>query len=126
MSFIDDIIQSFNQLKTLEIRTVIGDFDWNEEQKKITYNKEDAQVIITQIDLLDGDITTAFSEDFLQEPYDKIREFHSEREKQGQEIIENNLKVLKEFVELIVNAYQAKRDVDRLEESEVQPSTIGE
>ncbi|MBM3242567.1 hypothetical protein FJZ31_40420 [Candidatus Poribacteria bacterium] len=118
MSFIDDIIQSFNQLKTLEIRTVIGDFDWNEEQRKITYNKEDAQVIITQIDLLDGDITTAFSDVFLQEPYDRIREFHAEREKRGQEIIENNFKVLREFVELIVNAYKAKKDVDRLEEPE--------
>jgi hypothetical protein len=115
MSFIDTIIQKIENLKTLEIRTIIGNFTWNEQEKKIDYEAGKVKLIMTRIDLLEGDITTAFSEDFLKEPYDKIREFHAEREKKGQEIIEGNLKALKELVDLIVKALKGKEEADKLE-----------
>jgi hypothetical protein len=56
---------------------------------------------MSQIDLLQGDITTSFSPEFLQPPYDEIRKYHADREKQGHEIIEKNLQALKDLVALI-------------------------
>ena len=111
MSFIDTIIQKVENLGTLEIRTVIGKFKWNEDTSKIDYQEGDVKVIMTQIDLVGGDITTAFSEEFLKEPYDKIRDFHAEREKRGQEIIDGNLKALKELIDLVVKAYSSKKEI---------------
>ena len=101
MSFLETVKQSIKNLKTLEIRTVIGNYKWDEAQKKITYKDDEVRLIMTQIDLLEGDITTSFSEDFLKPPYDEIRKYHAEREKQGHEIIEGNLKALKDLVELV-------------------------
>lgn len=101
MSFLDTIKENIKNLKTLEIRTVIGNFKWDEQQKRIVYKDEEVKLIMTQIDLLEGDITTSFSEDFLRPPYDEIRKFHAEREKEAHAIIEGNLRALKGLVDLI-------------------------
>jgi len=111
MSFIDTIIQKIENLGTLEIRTVIGKFQWNQERSTIEYREGEVKMIMTQINLVGGDITTAFSEDFLKEPYDKIRDFHAEREKRGQEIIDGNLKALNALIDLIVKAYTTRQEV---------------
>jgi hypothetical protein len=104
-SFLDTIIKSVKNLKTLEIRTIIGAFQWNESSKKIEYKPGEVKAIITQIDLLEGDITTAFSDEFLREPYDQIRDFHLEREKRGQEIIAGNLKAIQELIKTATQVF---------------------
>ncbi len=104
MTFISDVKNSINNLKTLEIRTVIGKFKWNDKDKKIDYKEGEVKQILTQIDLLEGDITTLLSDDFIEEPYSQIRDFHAEREKRGQEIIEGNIKALKELIDLFLKA----------------------
>ncbi len=114
-SFIDKVLEKIDDLKTLEIRTVIGNFKWNPEKKKIDYAEGKVKSIMTQIDLLEGDITTAFSEDFLEEPYDKIRDFHAEREKRGQEIIDGNLKAVTQLVDLALKALKSKKEAESLE-----------
>ncbi|MCP4986755.1 MAG: hypothetical protein GY928_12095 [Colwellia sp.] len=100
MSFIQEVKNSVNNLKTLEIRTVIGKFKWDAKEKKVDYKEGEVKQILTQIDLLEGDITTLLSDDFLEAPYNQIRDFHAEREKRGQEIIEGNIKALKELISL--------------------------
>ncbi len=104
MAFIQDVKNSINNLKTLEIRTVIGKFKWDDKEKKIGYKEGEVKQILTQIDLLGGDITTLLSDDFLEAPYIEIRDFHAEREKRGQEIIEGNIKALKELIDLFLKA----------------------
>jgi len=101
-SLTEIIKDKIDNLKTLEIRTSVGNFKWNEEKKKIDYKEDEVKVIMTQIDLLEGDIKTTFSEDFLKEPYDKILDFHAEKEKRGQEIMENNLKAVRQLFDLAV------------------------
>lgn len=111
MTFIDKVIEKIENLKTLEIRTIIGEFKWNEKTMRIEYKEDEVKMIMTQIDLLEGDITTVFSDDFLKEPYEKIRDYHAEREKRGQEIIDGNLKALKELITLLVTTIQSKREL---------------
>jgi hypothetical protein len=106
---IDDISDKLDELKTLDIRTVVGDWDLDKHKPK-----GDAKIIISRIDLLDGDITTAFGEEFLDPPLDKIREYHAEREKKGMEIIDGNIKALKELVELAIQVIRSKKKSDDL------------
>ncbi len=96
------IVNGINDLKTLEIKTIVGNFTWDDTTKKITYDAGQAKVIISQIDLLQGDVTTAFSPDFLQPPYDEVRKYHAEREKQGHDIIKANIAALQELVSLLL------------------------
>jgi hypothetical protein len=117
-TFIDKLLAGIDNMKTLEIRTIVGDFKWDATKKKIAYSEGKVRSILTQIDLLEGDITTAMSPDFLEEPYDQLREFHADREKRGQEIIDGNIKALKELVGLVVTAVRSKKDVETEEEIE--------
>lgn len=101
MTFVEDVLQKINNLKTLEIRTVIGEFKWNEDTLRIDYEEDKVKVIMTQIDLIEGDITTSFSPEFLSPPLDEVRKYHAEKEKEGHAIIEANLKALGELINLI-------------------------
>ena len=55
MSFIDTIIQKIENLGTLEIRTVIGKFKWDQAKSAIDYQEGEVKVIMTQINLVGGD-----------------------------------------------------------------------
>jgi hypothetical protein len=114
--FIETVLEKIDNLKTLEIRTVIGNFKWNPEKKKIEYAEGRVKTILTQIDLLEGDITTAMSEEFLEEPYAKIRDFHGDREKRGQEIIDGNLRALRQLIDLAITAIRGKKEAESLEQ----------
>jgi len=100
--FMKQIVDGVKHLRTLEVTTVVGPTSWDEEKQRITYDDKAVKVIRTSIDLVQGDITTAFSEDFLSDPYAKLRDFHAEREKRAQEIIDGNIKALKELIDLII------------------------
>ena len=88
-------------LVTLEIVTAVGDVRFQpksaEEKDKIIamidYSKE-PKAILTKVDLLQGDIQTVFHEDFVTGNYKELKEFHAAREKQGHEIIKENLAAL--------------------------------
>jgi len=47
---------------------------------------------------------------FLQEPYTEIREYHIEREKQAQDIIDKNVEALKSMLNLLIEALKKKED----------------
>jgi hypothetical protein len=82
---------------------------------------------MTQIDLLEGDITTVFSEAFLTPPLDKIREYHAEREKQGHAVIEANIRALTGLMNLLVSAIQNHADAkqaDSITEANRRPLAL--
>ncbi len=108
-NFMDTIIAKMNDLKSLQINTIVGDFEIDTNSNKIVPDSN-AKMIVTNIDLLEGDITTAFSDEFLKSPLNKVREFHAEREKQGHQIINDNIKALSELINLVVAAIKGKDD----------------
>ena len=97
---LNDIQNALENMVTLEIVTAVGavthskngiDYDWSKE----------AKVILTKFDLLQGDIKTVLHPDFVTGEYQGLRDFHSEREKQGLATVRENIKALKELAELI-------------------------
>ena len=62
-------------------------------------------VMYSRIGLLDGDITTIIDERFLPEGgIEELRAFHQQRVEEGGEIVERNIRALKELVSLLRSA----------------------
>jgi hypothetical protein len=88
VSLPERILQALENLVTLRITTTV-------------VAGTDEKSIVTDIDLLQGDITTIFAKEFVDGgPYESLRAFHQEREKQGNEIIQGNVEALKSLLGL--------------------------
>ncbi len=90
-NILDRIFDSINGLTTLSIVTKVGDAEMKSE-----------------INLLDGDITTEIDREFVDGKLAGLREFHATREQQGHEIIENNINALKELAGLFLSIKDMK------------------
>ena len=89
-----DIKNSLEHLVTLEIITAVGAIKFGGDKgPDIDYDKA-PKMILTKIDLLQGDIKTVFDEEFVTGQYQAWRDFHSAREKEGHQLIQNNIAAL--------------------------------
>ena len=102
-SLFDKILSKLNDLTTLEIKTIIGDHTIAANGKVNIDTSKNADVIFTKIDLLDGDITSGFNPKFLQPPYDAVKDYHAQREREGKDIIKKNIETLEALLKLVVN-----------------------
>jgi hypothetical protein len=96
---LEDIKNAMDNLVNLDIRTIVGDVTID-DKGKMQPNAGSKQ-IVSRMNLLDGDITTAFPEEFLQAPLDSVRSFHGLRERQAMDIVQGNIKALQHFIGLI-------------------------
>lgn len=98
---IERIKDALNNLVTLEITTAVGDVALTEGKKapSIDYSKN-PKVIMTKINLLQGDITTVFHEEYVTGQYQSLRDFHAAREKEGYDMIKANIAALEKLLEL--------------------------
>jgi len=105
------IRESIRNLATLEIITAVGhvrfvheDDPENGAGKPDLDYERDPKVILTKIDLLQGDIKTVYNEEFVTGNYQALRDFHAEREKEGYDIVLKNIAALERLLNL-VNAH---------------------
>jgi hypothetical protein len=115
---LDDIKKAMDNLVTLDIRTIVGEVTIDDEGK--LRPAAGAKQMISRMNLLQGDITTAFPEDFLQPPLDNVRNFHALRERQGMDIVQGNIKALQHFIGLI-DALERQGKPDKIS-SETPPN----
>ncbi len=101
---LDNIKNALDKLVTLEIITAVGPVTLKTREGSPAGSFPDViecsqkmEIMLTRIDLLQGDIKTVFDPAFFTENYKGLRDFHMEREKQGQAIIKNNVEALKEL-----------------------------
>lgn len=106
------IERTIGDLLHLQVITAVGDIELDEDQGNITNESlKGTRKMFTRIGLLDGDITTAMSDDFVtNEAYAGLRTFHQDTVAQGNQIVSNNIKALKELVVLLKNELGAKLD----------------
>lgn len=102
------IRESIQNLVTLEIVTAVGHVaftadDGGRRRPDLDYDR-DPKVILTQIDLLQGDIKTVYNEEFVTGNYQGLKEFHARREREGYEMIQKNMAALERLLTL-VNAH---------------------
>jgi hypothetical protein len=96
---VEDIKNAMDNLVNLDIRTIVGEVNLD-DNGKMQPNVGSKQ-IVSRMNLLNGDITTAFSEEFLQAPLDSVRSFHALRERQAMDIVYGNIKALQQMIGLI-------------------------
>ncbi len=93
----ENIKKAINELVTLRIVTAVGGITKDEKGLPVIDYAENPSVILTTINLIQGDITTVFHEEFVTGKYQSLQAFHAAREKEGYELIKANIAVLEKL-----------------------------
>ncbi len=85
------ILQSIEDLVTLDINTIVDDGDTK-------------KAIRSTLNLIDGDITTEMDITFVTGDLKELRDYHAQREAQGNQVIKDNIAALGELIKLFKEA----------------------
>jgi hypothetical protein len=85
---------------TLEIVTAVGAVT-TDANGRPTPDLKNADVALTKVDMLLGDITTVLPEEFVTGRFQSMRDFHKEREKQGHQLVKDNIEALGKLIEKV-------------------------
>ncbi len=113
-SFFDKLFEKAADLASLNIQTIVGDFTGGDDGEKIARVPEKSDCILSTIDLIDGDITTAMSAKFLEGDYKELRDFHAKQEEEGRDIIEKNISTLKSIAQAIIDIKKISPKTDEI------------
>lgn len=100
---LDSIREGVEGLATLEILTLVGNFELTDDSKNIAPGSAaNADKILSRIALVSGDVQTAMSPVFVTDPnYREIWTFHQQQVDNGHQIIAKNLEALKKLIAFI-------------------------
>ena len=103
-NLLEKIKEKIDNLVTLEIVTVVGDVapalaEGKKSEKPVIGYSKNPKVILTRVNLIQGDITTVFHEEFVTGKYQDLRNFHAAREKEGYEMVKANIAALEKLWE---------------------------
>ena len=118
--FFEKMGEALKNLETLRIRTIVGEIKY--DAAKNDYVHKDGQNVegmISEIHLASGDIDTKLTPKFLKE-YDTLREYHQTKELKGQEIVENNLKLIREIANTILALGKEKPEGSETQTGKIQ------
>ncbi|TDF38221.1 hypothetical protein EYS14_11035 [Alteromonadaceae bacterium M269] len=104
MGFVETLIEKAKSVATLKIVTAVGNAKAQAGDSSALEPADNAKVMYSSINLLEGDITTIIPDEFTQPPLSSLRQFHQTREDMGRQIIRENIACLKELVDLIRHA----------------------
>lgn len=100
-SVLKKITDALNNLVTLEIITAVGAVKSDENGRPVLDYSQNPKVILTKIDLLQGDTTTVFNEEFVTGNYQSLQTYHAAREAAGHKMIQDNIAAIKSLIGLI-------------------------
>lgn len=95
---LQDIVTNLTNLTTV---TAVGNVTVSGDIKKPTITipaQEQQKAIVTNVNLIDGDISTVMHPAFAEGSMPAISELHKEMQLRGSEIVERNVKLLKELI----------------------------
>lgn len=98
--FIKYVEERVIDLTNLEIKTIVGDFDVDINEKVSLRRDQDYKIMNSRINLLDGDITTHISKELVSDEYEWMRNFHAHKEEKGHEIIQGNIQAIASLIDL--------------------------
>lgn len=104
-ALINRIKEALENLVTLEVITAVGQvkFGGPGTQNPDLDTDKDYKLILTKIDLLQGDIKTVYDPEFVTGNYRELKEFHKSREEQGHQLVKDNLAALKSLFDLVMD-----------------------
>ncbi len=96
----DRILNALNNLASLEIITAVGHATPEGDNGPDLDYSRNPKMILTKINLLQGDIKTVYHEDFVTGPYQNLKNYHAAREKEGYDIIMRNMDAIERLLKL--------------------------
>jgi hypothetical protein len=100
-TFLDKVRDSLSKLVTLDIQTVVGHVSQGSLQTSTLTYDADAKILLTRVNLLEGDSTTVFPPELLTDEYQSLRAFHTDQVKEGHAIIQGNIAALEKLLALV-------------------------
>lgn len=104
-SFMDIMLQAVENLATLRIMTLVGDVKVTTEMTDGKSDKLDFKVdikgapaIVSTIDLVQGDVSTAIDDTLMTPEHVELRAMHEQKVKDANQIIKENLARIGEMV----------------------------
>ncbi len=93
-NFIDNIQEKISELTTLEIKTIVGDFNVDSESEVTPAQDAQFRLMHTKIDLIGGDITTHISRSIMNDEFTWVRDFHASKEQKAHELVQANIQAV--------------------------------
>lgn len=118
--FIKNVETRISKLTTLEVKTIIGDFEVDTDANVKVDAEQESQVIASKINLIEGDVTTYISNELVQDKFGWIREFHAEKELKGHEIVKGNINAIISLFDLYKKTKKVKLDEENIDETEFE------
>lgn len=106
----DKIVGAYNSLVQVRVSTVVADVDLtvSDENNRLDlgqFDLDNEKTIITQSDLVGGDIVTIISTGL--ESNAEIRQFHAEQVEAAAQVVPENLKVLVDLFQQVVSVLKS-------------------
>ena len=111
--FVRNIETNISKLATLEIKTIVGDYQVDQDENIQVKKDGEFQILQTRINLIQGDMVTNISSELVTDKFAWLRDFHARKEERGHEIIDNNVKAIVSLYEL----YKKTKSVNLNEEN---------
>lgn len=106
---VNTIKETLGNLITLEIITAVGQIKFDANSGPDLDYEKDPSVILTKINLVQGDIKTVYDPEFVTGNYKDLKTFHQAREEQGHKMIMDNLEALKGLLGLAMQLNKDKQ-----------------
>ncbi len=107
-SLLQKILSKAEDLATLEILTTVAPIRKTNGQYEADLSGNPPS-ILTKIELIEGDIVTAFHKDSLTADLQELRKLHKEREEQGMTIVNERIAAVKELIQLVSDMRSARK-----------------
>ncbi len=119
--FVNRIEEKISDLTVLNIRTIVGDFNYIDDENIEPKRDGEFRMIFTDMSLIDGDITTRISNDIMQDKYAWVRDFHARKEEKGHEIVQGNIRAIMQLFELFRSSKNVKVNEENIDDTSAEP-----
>ena len=115
--FIAKIEDRISKLTTLDIKTVVGEFRYTQNEEIEPRQDGEFKVMSSKINLIAGDISTSISNDLMEDKFKWLLDFHAEKEQKGHQIVKGNIEAILSLYKLYRETRDLNYDETRVDET---------
>ena len=102
---VNTIGEIVSNLANLQVSTLVGSFEIETDDIKsirvTAVGSDDIPItgVVSNLNLLEGDIATVMSEQYAKDPEDPVRKFHHAQMQSARETVSKNVKLISDMIE---------------------------
>ncbi len=104
-TLVNKIGEIVSNLANLQVSTLVGKFEIETDDIKrirvTSVGSDDAPItgVVSNLNLLEGDISTVMSEQYAKDPEDPVRKFHDTQMQSARETVNKNVRLISDMIE---------------------------